>query len=99
MQATLDRRSTTLTTESATANSPNLVELARQQLEQHPHFCGRSRVLSIQERDEILFVSGCSPSFYLKQMVQETLLNLPGVQGVKNEVDVVNCYGVSSVRN
>ncbi len=99
MQATLAKRPSHLATESATTESSNLVEQARKQLEGHPHFCGRSRVLSIQERDEILFVSGCLPSFYLKQMVQETLLNLPGVQGVKNEVDVVSSYGVSSVRS
>ena len=94
MQATLARRPSTSTTEST-----NLVELARKQLERHPHFRGRSRVLSIHERDDILFVSGRLPSFYLKQMVQETLLNLPGVRGVKNEVDVISFDGVSSVRN
>jgi hypothetical protein len=94
MQATLARRPSLSITEPT-----NLVELACKQLERHPHFRGRSRVLSIHERDKTLFVSGQLPTFYLKQLVQETLLNLPGVQGVQNEVDVVNSDGVSSVRN
>ncbi len=94
MQATLARRPSPITTDQT-----NLVELARKQLERHPHFRGRSRGLSIHERDRTLFVSGRLPTFYLKQLVQETLLNLPGVEGVLNEVDVVNSDGISSVRN
>jgi hypothetical protein len=43
-------------------------------------------------------LSGRLPTFYLKQLLQETVRHLPGVQHVRNEIDVVSPYGVSSVR-
>jgi hypothetical protein len=82
-----------------TPKQAELVDLAREQLEQHPHFRGRAGALSIDQRGQTLYMYGQLPTFYLKQLAQETLLNLPGVQGVRNEVDVVNAHGISSVRN
>jgi hypothetical protein len=38
------------------------------------------------------------PTFYLKQLVQETIRHIPGVQGIRNEIAVVNAAGVSSER-
>ncbi|RCS54156.1 BON domain-containing protein [Bremerella cremea] len=46
-----------------------------------------------------LILSGCVPSFYLKQNLQELLRGIPHVERVVNEVDVVNSSGLSSVRS
>jgi hypothetical protein len=76
----------------------DLASLAKRHLEGHPHFRGRLAGVRIENRGKTLFLSGRLPSFYLKQLVQEAVRHLPGVQHVRNEIDVVNAYGVSSVR-
>jgi hypothetical protein len=47
----------------------------------------------------ILIITGRVPSFYLKQLVQEALSDIEGVQGIENRIDVVNQAGRSSVRH
>ena len=76
----------------------DLTALARQHLERHPHFRGRLNGLRIEHRARTLILSGRLPTFYLKQLLQETVRHLPGVQHIRNEIDVVSPYGVSSVR-
>jgi BON domain-containing protein len=76
----------------------DLANMAKQHLEHHPHFRGRVTDLRIENRGKTLFLSGRLPTFYLKQLVQEAVRYLPGVQHVRNEIDVVNPFGVSSVR-
>jgi hypothetical protein len=70
--------------------------MARQKLERHPHFRGRASALSIEHRGRTLYLSGRLPTFYLKQLVQETVRHIPGVQAIRNEIAVVNSAGVSS---
>jgi osmotically-inducible protein OsmY len=72
--------------------------LARKQLEKHPHFRGRLSGLHIEQQGRSLLLSGQLPTFYLKQLVQEAVRHLPGVQHVHNDIDVVCPNGVSSVR-
>ncbi len=48
--------------------------------------------------DGTLTLSGCVPTFFLKQTLQELLRGVEQVQKIKNEVDVVNSNGLSSVR-
>lgn len=81
-----------------TPERTDLASLAKRHLESHPHFRGRLAGLRIENRGKTLFLAGRLPTFYLKQLVQEAVRNLPGVQHVRNEIDVVNPYGVSSVR-
>jgi osmotically-inducible protein OsmY len=76
----------------------NLIDSAREQLENHPHFRGRLESLSIDERGKVLYVSGQLPTFYLKQLAQETLRRVPGVKSVRNDIAVISPYGVSSER-
>jgi len=76
----------------------DLSSLARQQLERHPHFRGRVNGVKIKHDGRNLYLSGRLPSFYLKQLVQEAVRHLPGVDFVYNEIDVVSADGVSSVR-
>lgn len=76
-----------------------LCTLARQLLIRHPHFRGRENGVKIQQEGRNLFLYGCLPSFYLKQLVQEAVRRVPGVQNVFNQIDVISPDGVSSVRN
>ena len=46
--------------------------------------------------DKPLYLSGQLPTFYLKQLVQEIVRRLPGVQSLRNEIDVISPYGISS---
>jgi hypothetical protein len=68
----------------------DLSALARQQLERHPHFRGRVGGVSIKHEGRNLYLSGRLPTFYLKQLVQEAVRHLPGVDFVYNEIDVVS---------
>ena len=83
---------------SSSREGTDLTSMARHQLERHPHFRGRLAGLRIEHRGRTLFLSGRLPTFYLKQLVQEAVRYLPGVGHVRNEIDVVNPNGVSSVR-
>jgi|SRR4051794_6307037 hypothetical protein len=76
----------------------DLSTLARQHLEHHPHFRGRVNDVFIEHRGRTLLLTGKLPTFYLKQLVQEAVRHVPGVQHVRNLIDVVNANGVSSVR-
>lgn len=75
----------------------DLERLAHQMLAQHCHFHGRDRGLEIAQRDDVLVIRGCVPTFYLKQVLQTALMGLDGVRWVDNQVDVVACDGLSSV--
>jgi len=76
----------------------NLSTVARDYLERHPHFRGRMNDVAIEHDGRTLFLTGRLPTFYLKQLVQEAVRHVPGVQQVRNLIDVVNADGVSSVR-
>jgi hypothetical protein len=43
-----------------------------------------------------LTLSGCVPSFYLKQTLQELLRNIEQIDCIANDVDVVSSNGLSS---
>jgi BON domain len=93
MQAALIDRPQALTYER-----PNLSQLARDYLEHHPHFRGRLGDVSIEHEGRTIFLSGRLPTFYLKQLVQEAVRHVPGVQNVRNLIDVVSADGISSVQ-
>lgn len=77
---------------------PNLCAIARSYLESHPHFRGRVNEVAISQEGRTLLLTGRLPSFYLKQLVQEAVRHVPGVQNVRNMIDVVSAEGISSVR-
>ena len=60
----------------------------RRQLEQHPQFRGRGRFVYSEFHDGVLRLSGCLPSFYLKQQVQALAHRTAGVSRVVNRIDV-----------
>jgi hypothetical protein len=72
---------------------------ARQYLESHPHFRGRCGGVCIAQEGRNLFLTGRLPTFYLKQLVQEAVRHVPGVQSIYNHIDVVSSHGMSSARD
>jgi len=81
---------------------PVRVDLRRAAYEtvaEHCHFRGRADGFQIVQYDDGLVVRGCVPSFYLKQVLQTALMAVDGVRWLDNQVDVVSCTGLSSVRD
>lgn len=74
----------------------DLRSLAIQSLEANPTFRGRMGLAAIQiESDcDTLVLSGCLPTYYLKQLLQETVRRVDGVANVENHVLVVNSSGL-----
>ncbi len=66
-----------------------VVSSIRERLEQHPHFRGRTSLLTIESIDGLIVVSGRLPSYYLKQLLQEAIKEIPNVTQIDNHVDVV----------
>lgn len=63
-------------------------QLALATLESHPHFRGRSRWIRIRYRNRCLHLSGRLPSYFLKQLAQESLRQLDGVDMIDNQIVV-----------
>jgi hypothetical protein len=72
---------------------------ARKVLNGHVHFRGRIDGFQFEHRDGVLTVRGRVPSFYLRKLLESILKRVDGVHVVDNQVDVVCCDGLSSVRN
>jgi hypothetical protein len=85
-------------TKTGTTNRTSLSDVARNYLDAHPHFRGRLNDVAIVHEGMTLVLRGRLPSFYLKQLVQEAVRHVPGVQRVRNMIDVVSADGISSVR-
>ena len=68
-------------------------QLARATLESHPHFRGRSQWVQIRYRDGRLSLGGRLPSFFLKQLAQEALRQLDGVETIENQIVVASPNG------
>ena len=73
--------------------------LARTELDRHCHFRGRVDGFQFENHEGVLTVRGRVPTFYLRHLLEKRLLRVDGVQSVDNQVDVVCCDGLSSVRN
>ena len=73
-------------------------ELARQRLSDGCPYAFYFQEIECDFADGVLTLSGRVPTFYLKQILQARLLGLDGVAQVRNQVDVVNSSGISSVR-
>lgn len=75
------------------AKDEELAARARTMLEQHPHFIGRTDVIEFESKRGTLRVSGCLPTYYLKQMLQHALINLEGLEQLQNDVQVYPALG------
>ncbi len=67
-------------------------------LAQHALFRCHLDSLEIDCREGKLFVGGKLPSFYLKQVLQTILRDVPGVRQIDNRVNVASTSGLSSTR-
>lgn len=71
--------------------SEHVAASARKLVEQLPHFRTVVAQLDFQCVDGRLIVRGPVPTFYLKQILQRTLLSLEGVERLDNRVHVTYC--------
>ena len=77
-------------TESATpARTPQLVlkELAERCLHSNPYLALKN--ISCELLDGVLVLRGCLPTYYLKQIAQEAVAPLEGVERIDNQIQVV----------
>jgi hypothetical protein len=69
--------------------SSAIVSSLRERLELHPHFRGRTSLLKIESIGGSIVLSGCLPSYYLKQLLQEAVKeSLDGIK-IDNHVEIV----------
>ena len=71
---------------------------AVRRLREHPHFRGRASAVELDFYQGTMILKGRLPSFYLKQLLQEALRDIDGVETIDNRVDVVCHSGLSSNR-
>lgn len=62
-------------------------------LEANPHFRGRGRWVTCRCSNGQLYLEGKLPSFYLKQLAQETLRDLEGIKQIENRIVVADPRG------
>ena len=67
--------------------SREIADLAKARLQTHPYPSIRRVACECNSRGQ-LFLRGCLPSFYQKQLAQEAVSGLPGVTQVVNETEV-----------
>ncbi len=65
-----------------------IVSSIRQLLEQHPHFRGRTSLLTIESFGGSIVLSVHLPSYYLKQLLQEAVKGSFDVTKIDNHVEV-----------
>jgi hypothetical protein len=70
------------------ATDLGIEKLACQCVRLHPRLYSVSEVIAFDKEGQTLIVRGEVPTFYLKQLLQETLRALPGVARVDNQVNV-----------
>jgi len=75
----LVKESTMLVSRQITANAQRLLE---------EPLLSASRQIELEYREGILFLRGHLPSFYQKQLAQEAIRNLDGVNQIVNKIEV-----------
>lgn len=75
----------------------SIEESARRRVDEHPAYANCYRDVTYRHEDGVLTLQGRVPSFYLKQILQETLRGLDGVVRIDNQTDVVSATGLSSI--
>jgi hypothetical protein len=61
--------------------------LAERLLRSNPYLALKN--VSCDWRDGVLVLCGCLPSYYLKQLAQEAVASLEGVERIDNQIQVV----------
>jgi hypothetical protein len=68
-----------------------IVQQAHAMLAAHIHFRGRAGRFQFDFREDVLVVRGTVPTYYLKQVLQNALMDVEGVCLIDNQVAVI--YG------
>ena len=79
------------------SHGSDVARRAHDVIAQHPHFRRFADRFEFEWQGDQLVIQGRVPSFYLKQLLQDALKRLEGVQRIDNRVAVVACDGISSV--
>ena len=66
---------------------PGLPELAEGCLRRNPYLALKN--VACDCREGVLVLRGCLPSYYLKQIAQEAVAGLEGVERIDNQIQVV----------
>jgi len=82
----------------ADSSDHQLVAQLRGHLSQSDYFRHHGETIEIDSRGGRVILEGRLPTFYLKQVLQTMLRDLPGVRAIVNRVDVVSTSGLSSDR-
>lgn len=78
---------------SVESRAQRLETQARRVLAQHPHFLGKSQFVSCQCEGRCLRLAGRLPSYFLKQLAQEALRDLAGIEHIDNQIVVASPSG------
>jgi hypothetical protein len=78
------------------AQSAVIVRAAERRIARHSHFAPHPHAVNVSYESGRLILTGRLPSFYLKQVLQKLLEDLPGVTEIDNQTDVICSCGLSS---
>lgn len=95
MESMMDNR---IRIDGAVQEAEDVLTRVRRALAHSCHFTRHWREIACDYEDGVLILRGSVPSFYLKQVLQSIVKEVPGVDRVDNRVDVVSAAGLSSVR-
>lgn len=68
-------------------------DAARTTLLNHPHFRGRGDWIRCQVQNRCLKLEGYLPSFFLKQLAQEAVRSVEGIERIDNQIVVASPVG------
>lgn len=64
-----------------------IIELVERCLHRNPYLAMRH--VSCDYHDGVLILRGCLPTYYLKQLAQQVVVGLQGVERIDNQIQVV----------
>jgi osmotically-inducible protein OsmY len=64
-----------------------IAERAESELRRNPYVALKN--IACEHRDGVLILSGCLPTYYLKQLAQEAVFRVQGVERVENRIEVL----------
>ena len=83
---------------SRIGSDEKIIAQATSDLAEQVHFRRHLDEIRIECSQGVLSVQGRLPSYYLKQLLQTVLRDVPGVERINNQVSVVSSNGLSNSR-
>lgn len=68
--------------------APSVEMRAEGLLQQHPHFRGRQHLVRFRCQGKCLTIEGHLPSYFMKQLAQEAIRSLSGLEMIDNQIAV-----------